>query len=154
MDVKDYVPQEWVRERLKVYDLIKKLKEDNGLRGKWIKTEVWKRRQQDSTIDEKKLKSIIEGYLEIVRFDVAKTKAGKITIRIRPKMYKGDSYEKILGMDFSHLTTSVKTLVETATQDVIRGYGKASILKGLFGKDFSDMFNTHIKDRMREEFDE
>ena len=154
MQFRDFVPQEWVRERLKIYELLKKLREDKALREKWIRTEIWKRKQEDPSIDGEYLAKLINDYLNVMSFHVTETHSGKTTVRIRPKVFNGKSYRYILGMDFRHLSSAVKVMADTAIQDILRGYGKAGILKGLFGEEFSERFNALVKDRMGEEFNE
>jgi hypothetical protein len=57
-----------------------------------------------------------------------------------------------LGISSKNLSTCLNLLVESAVQDIIRGYGKGTVLSGIFGTEFGRLFNAYAKRRMQEEF--
>jgi hypothetical protein len=140
-DYTRYICQEWVKEKLQEYQKIKRLIDDKEYRERWILCES---EDQDE--------SFLREYLDQLRFNIVIKKNGRPTIHIQPKKYKGKHYGEILGIKTKHLSTALTGIIDSATRDVITGYGKGAVLTSIFGEEYGQKFNEYIVGKMKEEF--
>lgn len=151
-DYRKYIKQDWIRSQLQVYELLRRLRDDSYFRKIWVENELESRIKEDSQLDEAGLRDLLLAFLNEFEFKVCRNNQGRPVIRISPKTFRGQPYSLILGISSKNLSTCLNLVVESAIQDVIKGYGKGSVLAGIFGKAFEKLFNKYVVKRMQEEF--
>lgn len=144
--------KKWEQDRLQFYELIKTIQKDDKLRERWIKRRSRAILNKNPELDEAKTIQTITDFFESIELLHKVTKkTGKPTIHISPRKIGGLSYTEILGVKSENLAGCITRLVDSAADDMIRGYKKGVVLGSVFGNAFSDNFNKYIKKRINEE---
>jgi len=151
-DYRKYIQQDWIRTQLQTYELLRRLRDDPYFRKIWVDNELETRIKEDSQLDEAELRDLLHAYLDEFDFKIVQNAYGKPVVHISPKVFRGQSYSSILGIPSKNLSTCLNQVVESAVQDVIKGYGKGSVLAGIFGKEYRKLFNKYVVKRMQGEF--
>jgi len=151
-DYRRYIKQDWIRSQLQVYELLRRLRDDTFFRKIWVDNELGNRIKDGSAEDQDKLRDLLHAYLDEFNFKVTSNPKGRPAVHTSPKTFRGRSYSLILGISSKNLSTCLNQVVESAIQNVILGYGKGSVLAGIFGKGFGKLFNKYMVKRVQEEF--
>ena len=151
-DYRKYIKQDWIRSQLQLYELLRRLRDDTFFRKIWVDNELGNRIKDGSAEDQDKLRDLLYAYLDEFDFKVTSNLKGRPVVHISPKTFRGRSYSLILGISSKNLSTCLNHVVGSAVQNVILGYGKGSVLAGIFGEGFGKLFNKYIVKRMQEEF--
>ena len=151
-DYRKYIKQDWIRSQLQLYELLRRLRDDTLFRKIWVDNELENRIKDGSATDQDELRDLLHAYLNEFDFKVTSNPRGGPVVHISPKFFRGRSYSLILGISSKNLSTCLNQVVESAVQNVILGYGKGSVLAGIFGKEFGKLFNKYIVKRMQEAF--
>ncbi len=141
-----------MREQLQVYELLRRLRDDPYFRAVWVDNEVEQRVRAGPEQKKDECRDILTAYLNEFDFKICWNHGCRPVIHISPKTFRGKPYSLILGILSKNLSTCLNTLIESAVKDVIHGYGKGSVLSGIFGKEYSRLFNSYIIKRMEAEF--
>ncbi len=151
-DYKKFIQQPWIRGHLQTYELLRRLKEDLYFRGLWVENEIEGRVKNDPKLDEAELRDLLLAYLNEFSFKICRNKQGKPSIHIAPKTFRNQPYSAILGISSRNLSTCLNAVIDSAVSNVLKGYGKGSVLSGIFGKEFGRLFNAYVVRRMQREF--
>jgi len=151
-DYREYIKQDWIRSQLQVYELLRRLRDDTFFRKIWVDNELEARLKDASAEERAELRDLLNAYLNEFDFKIISRPKGRPVVHISPKTFRGQSYSLILGISSKNLSTCLNQVIESAVQNVILGYGKGSVLAGIFGKGFGKLFNKYIVKRMQEEF--
>jgi hypothetical protein len=152
LDYRKYISQGWIRSRLQDFELLRRLRDDPFFRRIWIDNEEETRCRKDSNLDNAVFRDLLHAYLDAFEFKIRRNSTGRPTVHISPKTFRGKPYSRILGIPARHLSTALNVLVEDAVSDVMKGYGKGSVLTRIFGKEYGKLFNAYVIKRMQEEF--
>lgn len=147
-----YVEAEWLRERLRTYKLLKRLRDNETFRHKWAKQQVREMKEREPALDEAKQYDLILAYLQEFDFRFKERKGGPPTVHIEPRKFRGKYYGKILGIRAENMSTSLNKVARDAATEVVKGYGKTAILGNIFGTEYRNKLNAYIKKRIDEEF--
>ena len=80
------------------------------------------------------VRDLLLAYLEELDFRIARCADGKPSVRIQPKTFRGRPYSSILGISSKHLSTALNQVIDEAVAGVLDGYGKGSVLTGIFAR--------------------
>jgi hypothetical protein len=152
IDYRAYIPQEWIREKLQVFELIRRLRDDLEFRHRWVESEVRKRKEKAPSMDEAAERDLLLVYLEELDFHISRNAAGKPSVHVSPKTFRGRPYSVILGISSKHLSTALNRIIDDAVDGALDGYGKGAVLTGIFGTEWGRLFNTYVVKQMQEEF--
>jgi len=152
IDYRAYISQGWIREKLQVFELIRRLRDDLKFRGKWVESELRRRKEVDVAMDEAFERDLMLAYLEELDFRIARNAGGKPSVHISPKTFRGRSYSSILGIESKHLSTALNRIIDDAVKGALDGYGKGSVLTSIFGTEWGRLFNAYMVRRMKDEF--
>ncbi len=152
IDYRKYIKQPWIRNHLHTYELLRRLRDDNYFRGLWVENQIKIRIKAEPSIDVAEYRDLILAYLNEFDFRICKNKQGRPSTHISPKTFRGQSWSRILGLSSCNLSICLNLIVESAVDDVIKCYGKGSILSSIFGSEFNRLFNSYIIRRMKKEF--
>ncbi len=151
-DYKRFIQQPWIRNYLQTYELFRRLKDDLHFRGLWVENEIERRIKNDPNLDEAELRDILLAYLNEFSFKIGGNKQGKPSVHIAPKTFRNQPYSAILGISSRNLSTCLNAVIDSAVNDVLKGYGKGSVLSAIFGNKFGTLFNAYVVKRMQREF--
>ena len=151
-DYRAYIPQEWIREKLQVFELIRRLRDDVECRHRWVESELRKRKESDLAMDESAERDLLLAYMEELDFRIVRGVDGKPSVHVSPKTFRGRPYSSILGIQSKHLSTALNHIIDDAVKGALYGYGKGAVLTGLFGTEWGRLFNAYVVRRMQDEF--
>ncbi len=151
-DYKDYIAQGWLRNVLQQYELLRRLRDDLAFRRLWVENEAETRDSDETGLSRAELADLLHAYLHEFEFRIVKREGLKPAVHISPKRFRGRPYSWILGIESQNLSSGLSQLIDSAVSDVLKGYGKGSVLTSVFGSEFGRLFNAHVTRRMKEEF--
>jgi ribosomal protein S17E len=141
----------WEKKRLHTYELIKELHDDEDLRKTWVKRRARAILNKNPDLDQAEVLETTEEFfdrLEILNKEIKET--GKPTVHIYPRKIGKYKFSELLGVTSKNLAGCVTRMVDSAADDIIKGYRKGVILSDVFGKEFRDRFNSYVKKRVNQ----
>jgi len=152
MDYRAYIPQSWLREKLQVFELLRRLRDEVEFRHRWVENEVHRRKEKNPALDEEAELDLLLAYLEDLDFNIVRDQSGRPSVRISPKTFRGKGYSAILGLSSKNLSTALNRIMADAVAGVLEGYGKGAVLTSIFGSEWGRLFNSYVVKRMEERF--
>jgi hypothetical protein len=147
-----YVTQDWMRQKLQAFELMRRLRDDPYFRAVWVDNAVKQRCKADRSLFPDVERDLLLAYLNELDFKIDCRPDGRPVVHISPKIFRGRGYGAILGISSANQSSCLARLIEQAVLHVQKSYGIGSVLSGMFGPDFGRRLNNYIKRRMQEEF--
>lgn len=147
-----YLPALWMREKLRIYKTLRRLRDDQAFRHKWVKQKIRVMKDKDPDLDVDKQFDLMHAYLEEFDFKFIESSGNPPSVHIEPKKFRGKYFNKILGIESANLSTCLNKVARNAAKDIVNGYGKTAILGNVFGKEYRNKLNRWVKKKIKEEF--
>lgn len=141
----------WQQKKMQIYELIKNIQADEELRKKWIARRARAILLKNPHLDQDNVLETVTEFFETMEILNKVTETGKPTVRISPRKVKGIHYTEILGIKSENFAGCITRLVDSAADDIVKGYRKGVLLGTVFGPAFSERFNSYVKQKVERE---